>query len=281
MMRKTLWLFALAALTLPGCGPSGGGPSAPPPPPPSAGGGGQEGTQVGGGTTQTGAAGTVIAPTGVTVSGAIKFDGTPPERNNLAGPMSGIQFCADSHTGPVLSEEVVVGPEGGLMNAFVYVSAGPALSGTFRPDMTKKAKLDQTGCLYVPHVPGMMAGQDLDIVNSDRTMHNVNCQPQVNASFNQAQPVPGTFTKSLRRPEMAIRFNCNVHPWMGAYLHVMDHPFFAVTDEQGRYTIPNLPPGEHTLTVWTEALGTKEITVEVGESPVTNADASFSPGVTH
>ncbi|MCZ2109991.1 MAG: hypothetical protein LC118_10585 [Dehalococcoidia bacterium] len=95
-------------------------------------------------------------------------------------------------------------------------------------------ELDQIGCQYVPHVQGMVKSQDLLIKNSDGANHNVNAQPTTNARFNMASPPNSEENKKFSKAEMAIPFKCDVHPWMSAYVHVMDHPFFAVTQQTAR-----------------------------------------------
>ena len=129
--------------------------------------------------------------------------------------------------------------------------------------------LDQKGCIYTPHVLATVAGQPLEIKNSDNTLHNVNCKAKKNDGFNQGM-APGTkLTKTFENYERDIRLKCDVHPWMGARLHVLDHPFFAVSDKDGKFEIKNLPAGKYKLRFWYESSSYKPtestMDVEVGE----------------
>jgi hypothetical protein len=128
--------------------------------------------------------------------------------------------------------------------------------------------LDQQSCTYTPHVFAVMTGQPVEIRNSDPFMHNVHCVARKNRGFNFAQPVQGlSNTVKFTKPEMGIKFQCDVHPWMAAYCFVFEHPYFAVTGPAGTYTIKDLPPGTYSVTVWHETLGsrTQQLTVKAGE----------------
>ncbi|HVR75409.1 MAG TPA: hypothetical protein VMT52_13830, partial [Planctomycetota bacterium] len=129
------------------------------------------------------------------------------------------------------------------------------------------AVLDQKGCMYVPHVFGIMVNQDLKIRSSDNFLHNVNNKDN---NLNLAFPAAGheEVRPKLFKKEGPTKFQCEVHPWMSAYAYVSKTPFFAVTDENGKYEIKGLPAGKYTLGVWHEAYpGLKaapaEIDVEV------------------
>ena len=113
--------------------------------------------------------------------------------------------------------------------------------------------LDQRGCEYTPGIMAMQTGQKLMVKNSDPVMHNVHTRPTVqgNEEKNNAQMPSGpdlsfTFTK----PEMFLKFQCDVHPWMFAWISVFDHPYFAVSGKDGKYSIKNVPDGKYTLAVY-------------------------------
>jgi hypothetical protein len=112
--------------------------------------------------------------------------------------------------------------------------------------------LDQKGCRYEPHVFGIRAGQPLLIKNSDDLLHNVHALPFTNAEFNIGQQPGAEDTRQFASREVVVKVKCDIHPWMGAWAAVLDHPFFAVTDEKGRYEIKGLPAGKHTVEVWQE-----------------------------
>ena len=164
-------------------------------------------------------------------------------------------------------EALLVGPNQGLQNVFVYVKDGLG-ARTYATPATP-VMLDQKGCQYVPHVFGVQAGQTVQVSNSDPVIHNVHAIPQVNREFNLSQPpkvppAPRVFTT----PEVGVLVKCDVHGWMNAYANVVAHPFFAVTKEDGSFEIKGLPPGSYTLEAWHERLGTQTLAITVdGKSP--------------
>ncbi|MBI3653943.1 MAG: hypothetical protein HY231_23170 [Acidobacteria bacterium] len=210
-----------------------------------------------------------------TISGVIKFDGTPPERKKI--DMSQDANCVTS-AGDKLSDDVLV-DAGKLQNVFVYVTGGPADKFDFGTP-TDAVVLDQSGCRYEPRVLGLQAGQTLKVMNSDKTTHNVHPSPSKNPEWNQvmtqnAAPLEKKFTK----PETLIPVKCNQHPWMTAHIGVLAHPFFAVSGKDGSYSIKGLPPGEYTLIAYHETLGEKRQKLTVGAKESKTQDFSFSPKV--
>jgi plastocyanin len=192
-------------------------------------------------------------PRTFTVSGTVKFDGPVPKpKPNMQ--LEGDPACAACHAVPPAKDDLVVSPAGGVRWALVYVKKG--LEGkTFQPP-AEPALVDQVGCIYTPHVIGVMAGQVVNFRNSDKVLHNVNGSAAfANKGFNFAQP-PGTQNGvTFANPESTpIRMACNVHPFMAMHVAVLDHPFFAVSDADGKFEIRNLPPGNYTLGVWHERL---------------------------
>ncbi|MSS73037.1 MAG: hypothetical protein EXS64_16315 [Candidatus Latescibacteria bacterium] len=194
--------------------------------------------------------------------------------------MNADPVCASKHTAEaaVLSEAVVVNGNGTLKNVFVYVKKG--LEGKKFPVPPIPAVIDQHGCLYVPHVLGMQAGQSLKILNNDGTLHNIHPRPKVNPEFNLAMP---KFLKekavTFDKPEVMIPVKCDVHPWMQSYIGVVDHPFFNVTGDGGTFELKGLPAGKYTIEAWHEVCGSKEQEVTVAEGGTASADFTFSlPG---
>src|SRR6185436_12124565 len=102
-----------------------------------------------------------------------------------------------------------------------------------------------------PYVIGVRTGQTFMVKNSDATFHNVNANPKNpgNRPKNVAQPVKGMSSPFVfNTSELFVQFQCNIHPWMFAYVGVVDHPWFAVTDQNGNFSLPaGLPPGQYTL----------------------------------
>jgi hypothetical protein len=167
-----------------------------------------------------------------------------------------------------------VGDGGALQNVFVYVKDG--LGDLRFPIPTAPILLDQKGCHYVPHVLGVQLGQRVEIVNSDPTLHNVHALPTVNQEFNVGQPWPGMkHTHQFSTKEVMVRFKCDVHPWMHAFVGVLDHPYFAVSAGDGTFSLKGLPPGTYTVEAWHETLGTQTQMVTIGASESKEIGFSF------
>ena len=151
---------------------------------------------------------------------------------------------------------------GTLANAFVWLKEGVP-EGRWTPP-AKPAVLDQKGCLYEPHVIGVVIGQPVEFRNSDGTNHNIHPLPQKNQEWNESEPPKSEGKmKTFDREEVMIPVKCNIHPWMRAYIGVVRHPFFAVTGDDGTFTIKGVPPGNYTVEVWHEKYGRKDVKVAV------------------
>lgn len=211
--------------------------------------------------TATAAAPVVKATADGKVKGRVVLKGTPPAEKAI-GALKSDANCGKANTAAqVTTRNYVVGADGGLANVLVSIKQG--LTGTF-PAPGAKPLIDQAGCMYEPYVSAVMAGQKFDIRNSDPFMHNVNATAKVNKGFNFAQANAGQVNeKVFDKPEM-VRLACNVHPWMIAYLHVLEHPFFAVTDAKGQFELPaGLPPGKYTVEVAHLKAGSQSFEIEV------------------
>jgi plastocyanin len=219
----------------------------------------------------TGGGKKVDAATAGTITGRVVFEGTPPAAQPLKMGSDG--SCTQG--GPAaMDETVVVGADGSLKNVFVHIKQGVDPAYSFDVP-TEPVQLDQKGCIYVPRVIGVRAGQPVKILNSDSTMHNVHSLPVANQEMNQSTPVRGfTVTQTFTAPEVPVRFMCNVHNWMSAYVGVVAHPFFAVTDASGAFSMHGVPPGTYTVEAWHEKFGTKTATITIG--PSQNGSLSFS-----
>jgi plastocyanin len=205
---------------------------------------------------------TVDAATAGTVTGRIVFQGTPPANDVLR--MNTDRACLQSAGANPLNDAILVAADGAVQNVFVYVK--DALDGYTFDVPSTPVVLNQTGCRYIPRVLGIRAGQPLDVLNNDPTLHNVHALPLVNQEFNQGTPFKGThMTHVFTVPEVMVRFMCNVHGWMAAYVGVMAHPFFAVTDATGAFELKGLPPGTYTVAAWHEKFGTQTQQVTIGE----------------
>ena len=225
-----------------------------------------------GGATTDEAAPAVDPAQAAVITGRVSFTGAAPAR--AAIDMAEEQQCAEKHTTPPTSEEVVVN-NGTLRNVFVYVKEG--LPQQEWPVTGDAPVLDQDGCVYEPHVMGVRTGQEFTIRNSDPVLHNVNAAPTTNRTFNVGQPRAGMETKkSFTQQEVMVPVTCQVHGWMNMYIGVLDHPYFAVTGDDGTFRIEGLPPGTYTVEAWHEKYGTQTVSVTVAAQQTGTADFAFS-----
>ena len=199
------------------------------------------------------------------ISGTVNFDGKGPKKKKLK--MDADPVCGKSHQTPVYRQDFVMDDNNNLANVIVYLK-----NVDYKGSVTKtQAILDQKGCVYTPHVMGVMKGQEILIKNSDATLHNIHGLPKVNTEFNFAMPkVLKEKKMTLVKSEEAFKVKCDVHPWMSAYVQVFDHPYFAVTSKDGSYKIDNIPAGTYEVVAWQEKFKDKtvshQVTVSEGNS---------------
>ena len=200
------------------------------------------------------------------IQGKITFDGKAPKMKSLR--MDADPVCVANNEVTPRKEWLILDENNGLKNVLVFVKESPStpLSGDYSPP-PNPAVIDQNGCVYVPHVLGVMVGQNLDILNSDGPLHNINALPKVNKEFNKAMPrSKKRMTVQFNRSEAPFKVKCDVHPWMGAFIGVFDHPYFAVTGDDGSYVISGLESGDYIIEAWHEKLGSQTANVTVGDS---------------
>lgn len=208
------------------------------------------------------------------ITGTINFTGTAPAPKEIS--MGADPVCASSNPDPHAEDLVVNGDK--IANVFVYIKDGKAgdksITGYKFDPPAEAATLDQHGCHYVPHVLGIQVNQTLNVINSDQTPHNINFDAKLNDKFNQGQgPGAAAITKQLKRPETVIPVKCNQHPWMKAWVAVLPHSFYAVTDKDGHFEIKGVPPGTYTVVAWHEKYQqgiTQSVTVAASEKKETN-----------
>jgi plastocyanin len=211
------------------------------------------------------------------VGGRVMIEGAVP--TNPQVKMSADPYCLHDNPNGATLENFVLN-NGGLENVFVYVKDG--LGNYYFDVPTEPVKLDQRGCTYHPHVVGIRAGQKLAISNSDDTMHNVHAMPNANTQWNVPQALKNMVSETVfPAREVMVPFKCDVHNWMHAYVGVMDHPYFAVTHDGGKFELKNVPAGTYTIEVWHEKLGAQTQSVTLGEKESKDITFTFkapSPG---
>jgi len=186
-----------------------------------------------------------------TIKGKITVPATQPAVRPI--DMAATDFCRTANAKPITPQGKRIFADGALPYAFVYLKSG--VDGKYDPPK-EPLTLTQKGCMYTPHVAGVVCGQDVMVVNADATNHNIHAVPSRNAEFNFTQTKPGqqllTAAQKFKAPEVMVHVRCDVHPWMSAYIGVLPHPFFDVTLQGGTYQIKNVPAGKYKLAVWHE-----------------------------
>jgi hypothetical protein len=193
-----------------------------------------------------------------TVKGRVRLNGTPP--GNPVIRMRVDPMCAKINKGKLVVEEMVMASkDGGLANVFV------TLHGAFprTPIPADTVVIDQHDCLYAPRMVGARVGQTLVVRNSDPLLHNVHSLSSGSNSFNIGQPLAGLENRFQLKGAEILRLKCDVHRWMTAYVGVVDHPYFAVTGNDGTFEITNVPVGTQKLHIWHERYGDLEQSVRV------------------
>lgn len=181
--------------------------------------------------------------TGGTISGVVKYEGTAPAPVQI----DLTDECSKAYPGEQIFKEDLVVKDGKVKFAFIYVD----MKDSYEPPTTA-ATIDQHGCQYRPHVMGIQAGQPFDIKSSDPFLHNAHYIGKVNGEENLAMSKPGVRQKTFEAEDGMLKFKCDVHPFMGAWVGIMKHPFFATSGDDGSYTIKDVPPGEYDLVMFHE-----------------------------
>jgi plastocyanin len=195
-----------------------------------------------------------------TLGGTIEFTGTPPPVTKLNREADA--FCAKKQ----MDDEAVLVRKGKLVNVWVHVVKG-APEAKAPPD-APEVVVDQVDCMYRPRVQVAMVGQKVVAKNTDPILHNVHTYLGPATLFNKGMPdssaKPITHTADK---DGVIRWKCDVHGWMRAFIGVNKNPYQAVTGEDGSFKIDGIPPGTYTLEAWHEKLGAKtaEVTIEAGK----------------
>jgi plastocyanin len=195
------------------------------------------------------------------ITGTINLKGTPPAEREIT-PIKDDPNCAALYPGALPKTTFyVVDANGNLADVVVSIKG---ISGKSTGASAPAVELDQKGCLYTPQILAIQTGQKLVVKNSDPCVHNVHTKPTENPESNQVQmPGGADLTYTFAKPEPFLKFQCDVHPWMFAWVTVFDHPYFAVSGKDGKFTIKNVPPGKYTLEAVHRKLGTQTAEIEV------------------
>lgn len=183
------------------------------------------------------------------INGKVQYEGKVPRAKKLN--MAADPICGKAHTEPVFNESFLVNGDQFMENVIVWIDSPKHSSEV----PSEPVVLDQVGCKYVPHVTGIMKGQELMIKNSDKTLHNIHSMSKVNSNFNFAMPAKSDpATKSFAKNEDPFYIKCDVHPWMKTWVVVLEHPYWAVTDADGNFSLDTdkLEPGTYDLCFWHE-----------------------------
>jgi plastocyanin len=208
------------------------------------------------------------------IYGTITFQGTPPPEINIV-PLKNDPNCGPMHKEMPTTHFYVVGAKGGFGDVVVSLKG---LQGKSAGAEAKPLVIAQKGCEYMPYVSACQTGQKVVVKNLDPVLHNVHVTPEnpTNLEENRAQlPNGPDLSFAFKAPEEFLRFKCDVHPWMFAYVSVFDHPFFSVSDKAGTYRIHSVPPGHYTVVAAHRKAGSLEKTVDVQNHDV-KLDFTFS-----
>jgi hypothetical protein len=192
---------------------------------------------------------TVAVANGGTISGTVKWEGPLPHVPTLAINKDP-QICDPASHKVRDLERIIIGPQGGIANTVVYlkdISTGKAM------DIAPQRQfLDQRNCRYEPHILLVPRDATLQMKSSDATLHTVHMDGA--ATYNLPFPFPNQVVSRQMSTPGLVNLKCNGgHTWMNAEVFVVLHPYYAVTDENGKFELSDVPPGEYTIVAWHES----------------------------
>ena len=182
-----------------------------------------------------------------TIKGNVRYSGTRVEKKTFPVTIDQYLCGKEKEAG-----DLVLSSTNGIRNVVVSLHGVPA--GSKAPANPAPAKMDQKQCVFVPRVVVVPVGGTVEFLNSDRLLHNVRGGGKENPPFNRAQPHARTIAIGFKSPEV-LRVDCDLHSWMRGWIVVAEHPFYAVTNEEGEFVFENVPPGKYKLQAWQEILG--------------------------
>lgn len=188
------------------------------------------------------------------LEGRAVYQGTeipkPTRIRNTTDP----EHCGPSHT---LEDVLISAEHRGIQNVVVSLAEVP-MAKEFRP-APSRLLLNNASCRFDPHVAVLTTGSILEATNSDRFFHSVHVYGLFNINVGLG-PRQSKVIRTLSRPGRLV-VRCDVHGWMRSYLWVYDHPYHAVSEEDGSFRIENVPAGSYTVSAWHEVLGKQELRV--------------------
>lgn len=194
-----------------------------------------------------------------TISGQFVFEGTVPARRVLHAKGAAVNDPAICAAGEMLSDELLVDADsGGVANVFIFLPKAAKVHPALKASAVKEVVFDQQGCRFVPHALFARTDQTIVVKSNDACAHNTRMVAGRNQPFNFALTPNDRMGTSLRLkvPERRpIPIECSIHTWMKAHWLILDHPYASVSDQQGRFTIADLPAGEHAFWIWHELKG--------------------------
>lgn len=203
-----------------------------------------------------------------TLAGKVTLSGLAPKLANLPVTRD-MKVCGNNKP----DESLAISGGGAVKNAVIWFTDVP-LPKDFKPE---KEKLDQQQCVFVPHVLAAPIGTTVDVVNSDKALHNVRAQSGDVKLMNYAMPIPGHVVPTRLKKEGIFKVSCDVHPWMRAWLLVLPTAAFAVTGENGTYRIAGVPAGKHKVRIWHERLGERDAEIDIRADQTTTHDVQYNP----
>mgnify|MGYP001429530293 FL=1 len=207
------------------------------------------------------------------IRGKVLWDGPIPKIKDV--DMGSTPGCLDIHGGNPKSETLVLGNDNSIANILVRIRRGLPTTASYTAP-SDVAEVDQYGCVYKPHVLAIQKGQTISYKNSDVVPHNVHTLSEANPAFNKAVNVGGNPIDRTYDAEELFFVKCDIHPWMKCWVHVIDHPFFTVTQEDGQFEIAGLPDGQFELEFWHEKMGTRHQIVSVDSGQLTELEYRFT-----
>ena len=182
-----------------------------------------------------------------TIKGNVRYSGAPVQKKKV--PVTIDQYVCGKEKE---AEDLLISATNGIQNVVVSLQNPPPAK---REPQVSAVNMDQKQCAFVPRVVVVPVGGTVEFLNSDRLLHNVKTAGKENPPFNRAQPHARSISFTFKKPEI-LRIDCDLHSWMRGWVVVAEHPFYAVTNEQGEFSLDNVPPGKYKLQVWHETLGT-------------------------